>query len=266
MNTGSPQGADPVELSGFTARDVEAQFPRHFSPENLTVVLVGSFDPARPVLAKQYFGRLEPGPEPGRRRGAETWKRQYPGAGGFWSESATVRHRYECSTGPSPSPIRCRGLDAVAGLLNGPTGRLTRSLVLEAAWRPRLGRSTGSSRGRKADLCRYALEGWSLQCLEGHGWTRYAAPERKVGGAELRKLKNQVMAEGYRRMDKPSSLMMRLLIYDSLGDWRYLTTWARQVEKLTAEAIQAGAKRYLTPEASATGHARREPIAVSGGG
>jgi predicted Zn-dependent peptidase len=151
-------------------------------------------------------------------------------------------------------------LDAVAGLLNGPSGRLYRSLVQEhglasKAWAEHKAlREAGKLTFAATALDRMALEeleqAWDQEVKRLH--------TQEVPARELLKVKNQLIADGYRRLEAPSSLMIRLLIYDSLGDWRYLTHWARKVEALTAADIQNGVSTYLVPQRSVTSRFLRE--------
>ncbi len=265
---GRPTGGRSKELLQIHRADVEAQFRRYFSPENLTAVLVGSFDPDRVrQLAREYFGRLASRPEPSQEEeqkpGAETGPLGPKEMERECLCSPQVRMLYR--TIPFTHPDAAV-LDAVAGLLNGPTGRLHRSLVLDrrlasSAWAEHKAlREAGTM-----TIVATALHGEHLQELEA-AWLKEVQLLRsgRIPDAELRKLKNQVVADGYRRMEKPSSLMMRLLIYDSLGDWRYILSWAERVERLTTTEIQQAVNTYLSPERGMTARLRRG--AVPGGG
>src|SRR5207245_4806981 len=65
---------------------------------------------------------------------------------------------------------------------------------------------------------------------------------------ELQKVKNQAKANAYRRLSSPFSIMVQLLFYDGLGDWRYINTYADQVEAVTAADLQRAAGQYFTKE------------------
>src|SRR5690606_27415243 len=55
----------PRDLNSYTYEQAQEYFRTYYAPNNLTGVIVGDFDPAeiKPVI-RQYFGRLERGPEP----------------------------------------------------------------------------------------------------------------------------------------------------------------------------------------------------------
>jgi hypothetical protein len=69
-----------------------------------------------------------------------------------------------------------------------------------------------------------------------------------VPAEELQKVKNQAKANAYRRLSSPFSIAVQLLFYDGLGDWRYINTYADQVEAVTAADLQRAARQYFTKE------------------
>jgi len=46
----------------------------------------------------------------------------------------------------------------------------------------------------------------------------------------------------------PFSIAIQLMIYDGFGDWRYINTYAEEVDRVTAADLQRAAKQYLTKE------------------
>jgi len=69
-----------------------------------------------------------------------------------------------------------------------------------------------------------------------------------VGEAELNKVRNRLLTDQLRQLQSNSGLARILTSYESLtGDWRYLSTYTREIEKLTAEDIKVAANRYLVP-------------------
>ncbi len=59
-------------------------------------------------------------------------------------------------------------------------------------------------------------------------------------------MKNQFLANSYRRLQSNFFLMIQLLIYDAMGDWTYLNTSSAAVEAVTADDVQRVAKTYFT--------------------
>jgi hypothetical protein len=69
----------------------------------------------------------------------------------------------------------------------------------------------------------------------------------------MQKVKNQAKANAFRRLSSPFSIALQLVIYDGLGDWHYINTYAEEVDRVTAADIQRAAKQYLTKENRAVG-------------
>ena len=62
---------------------------------------------------------------------------------------------------------------------------------------------------------------------------------------ELRKVKNQITADAYRRLQDSSALLRQLLIYDGLGEWRHINDWPERILKVSASEVGEVARRYL---------------------
>ena len=61
-------------------------------------------------------------------------------------------------------------------------------------------------------------------------------------------MKNQAKANAFRRLSSPFSIAIQLMIYDGFGDWRYINTYAEEVDRVTAADLQRAAKHYFTKE------------------
>ena len=66
-------------------------------------------------------------------------------------------------------------------------------------------------------------------------------PER-----ELQKVKNQSLANSYRRLQSNFYLLLQLLLYDVWDDWRFLNDSPAKIEAVTVEDMQRVANTYLT--------------------
>jgi hypothetical protein len=67
-----------------------------------------------------------------------------------------------------------------------------------------------------------------------------------VGERELKKVKNQMLADSYRRLQSNFFLLLQLLLYDSWGDWQYLNDSPAKLQAVTADDVQRVVKTYLT--------------------
>ena len=65
---------------------------------------------------------------------------------------------------------------------------------------------------------------------------------------ELQKVKNQIAADAFRRLENPFFQLIQLLFYDGWGDWTYINTWADQTLAVTPEDVQRVARKYFAKE------------------
>ena len=66
-----------------------------------------------------------------------------------------------------------------------------------------------------------------------------------MGERELQKVKNQSLANSYRRLQSNFFLLLQLLLYDVWEDWSFLNESPARTEAVTAEDVQRVAN---TPE------------------
>ncbi len=71
-----------------------------------------------------------------------------------------------------------------------------------------------------------------------------------VDDHELQKVKNQELANSFRRLQSNFFLMLQLLLYDSSGDWHFLNDAPAKVQAVTAADIQRVAAKCFTRENS----------------
>jgi predicted Zn-dependent peptidase len=254
----------PSDIPMYTLAEAKDYFATYYAPNNITGVLTGDFDSAavKPLLVR-YFGRIPRGkvdPPP-----VVTLEPKQIGEKRYDAEaetSPTVRiwwkgvpfvHR----DGP--------GLDVVADILSGRTGRLYKGLVL--------GREIANSVSAAHDQNEYGGEfqvevtvkdGKDPAAAENAVYEEIAALQRdKVPADELQKVKNQEKANAFRRLASPTGIMIQLLVYDGLGDWRTINEYPDRVDAVTAEDVQRLAKEYLVKDSRTVGtFVRKEPAAA----
>jgi len=237
------------DLKTLSLADAQEFFDTYYAPNNLTAALVGNFDPARVrELAERYFGRIPRG------------KRPVPDVVTLEERQlAEKRMNAECDCQPQVAiqfhavPFGHRdsyALAVVSGLLNGQTGRLNKSLVLDkkiaasAASYPQAQRYAGSF-GVYAET-----QGEATPAdLERAIWAEIERlRDEPVPAEELQKVKNRVLADSFRRLQSPFYLLLQLLWYDGQGDWRYLNESAGRTLAVEAADVQRVVARYLTRE------------------
>ncbi|MCB9675876.1 MAG: insulinase family protein [Alphaproteobacteria bacterium] len=237
----------PTDLNSYTMEQAQAYYDTYYRPNNLTGVIVGDFDAeaVKPVLVK-YFGRLEAGepPPPVVTLEMPQLAEKRMDAACECTPQVTVRHR-----APPYEHADMAAFEVLANLLNGRTGRLYRSMVEGASvaaeassgYRPlKYGGYFDIGAEVKGDATPDDLEREILAVVAK--LQAEPVPER-----ELQKVKNQVLADSYRRLEDNYSLMVQLGFYEALGDWRYLNTEGQRMQAVTAEDVQRVAKEWLVP-------------------
>ncbi|MDE2690120.1 MAG: pitrilysin family protein [Acidobacteriota bacterium] len=236
------------DLEVISKAQADEFFATYYAPNNLSAVLVGSFDPAEVrELAERYFGRLERAERPA------------PDVVTLEAEQlAEKRMTAECDCQPQVQ-VRYHAvpfghgdgyaLDVVAGVLNGRTGRLYEQIVegYEMASSARAVYEARKYAGvfeLRAETKGDATPEQLLAAWDGIVAELIAEP---VPEDELAKVKNRVSADTYRQLRDPFFLMIQLAIMDALGDWRYLNTVAERTNEVTAEDVQRVAAKYFEP-------------------
>ena len=244
----------PSDLRMLSARQADDFYRTYYAPNNLTAAIVGNFDPAEVrKLAERYFGRIRRQPPPPDIVTLEM------------EQLAEKRMRAECDCQPQVElryhtvPFMHRdsyALEVLAHLLNGRTGRLYKALVLDRKIAASAGAGQNSQKWAgafslfaesKGDATPADLEAGLVAEIE-------RLQKEPIPAEELQKVKNQIVADNYRRLESPFFLMLQLLYYDGLGDWSYLNTNAAALLAVTAEDVQRVATTYFKPENRAVAH------------
>jgi predicted Zn-dependent peptidase len=140
-------------------------------------------------------------------------------------------------------------LDMMSQILNGRTGRLYKGLVE--------GREIASSAACRQDSRKFA--GYFSFAAETKGdatpldlenaW--YAEIQRlqeePVTERELQKVKNQVAADSYRRLQTNFFLLIQLAYAEALGSWEEINEEPKKLQAVTSADIQRVARKYFAP-------------------
>ena len=244
----------PSDLRTYSLADAKSYFATYYAPNNLTAALVGNFelDEVR-ALAERYFGRLrKPAAEP-----PDVVTLEMP-------QEAEKRMVASCDCQPQVElryhtvPFRHKdsyALEVLAGLLNGRSGRLYKSLVLEQGIASDAGGSQDSrkwagyfslSAETKGDATPEDLE----RALEAE---LERIRDEPIPDREIQKVKNQITASSYRRLASSFFLLLQLLVYDGQGEWTYINEWAGKTLAVTTDDVKRVVERYFTPANRAVG-------------
>ena len=239
----------PSDLRVISKEQADAYYNTYYSPNNLTSAIVGNFDIEEvKALAEKYFGRIERG------------RRVPPDVVTLEMEQmAEKRMSAECDCQPQ---IEVRyhtvpfmhadsyALDVLAGLLNGRTGRLYKSMVLGDEIAASAFAGQNSSKYAGAFSFGGETKGEAMPEQLERAW--YAQLEKiksePIPAEELQKVKNQIAADAYRRLQNPFFLMLQLLFYEGLGDWEYLNDWSGDTLAVTEADVKRVAGTYFAPE------------------
>lgn len=247
-----PTMGQAAHLNSLSRADVDRFFARHYRPGNLTAALVGPLDPQRVrFLAEKYFGRLAPGSAPGPNDGSTISPPPIPAAAEKrWSAPcdcpSQVRILYPSVPFNHPDTY---ALDLLAGLMNGRSGRLYRSLVLDRgiAFSAVAGQNSSKRQGYFSFRAETKGKGTPEDLVSAWDAVLERLLELPIPAVELRRVKNRLVADTFRGLKDGRSLLRRLLVYEGLGDWRYVNKWAEQILVLEAASLRRVAGRYLDP-------------------
>lgn len=239
----------PSDLEGITREEALDYFAVNYAPNNLTACLVGDVDPARArELALEYFGRLPRGPrapEPVRTSEMPQLAEKRMVA---WAETVPqARVRYHTVADGHPDGF---ALQIMASLLNGRTGRLYKSLVLQQG----VANSAGAFQdGRKYEglfeLTGVAKPGKTPEDVEQALYKEIERLQRElVDVNELQKVKNQYAANTFRSIQSNFGLMVQLLLRDNIRGWETINTDPARSQAVTPEDIKRVANTYFKPE------------------
>lgn len=238
----------PSDVESIGREAANRFFATYYAPNNLTVAMVGDFDTAEALaLAKKYFGRIPRG---------ET---DPPEVVTEEIEQLTERRmKAQADTNPSVQ-IRWHAVpfvhkdayvvNVLNSILAGRTGRLYKSLVeaKQLATGEPYSSPSALKYGGYLEIGAELAEGVNHQQVEDALLFEIdRLKEESVPDRELQKVKNQFLADSFRRLQSNFFLQLQLLFYDALGDWNYLNESPAKIEAVTAEDIQRVAKTYLT--------------------
>jgi predicted Zn-dependent peptidase len=240
----------PSDVESITRAQAEEYFGTYYAPNNLTAVLVGDFDSDEVLeLANRYFGRIPKGETPVPEMITTEMKQE--GEKRLFGEAETnptIRIRYHV---PAFNHRDTFPLQMLADALDGRTGRLYKALVEEKDL------IVGEPYARLMDLKYAGYFEIGAEIKEGREPAEVEAAllaeieslrEEPLEDLELQKVKNQAMADSYRRLLSNFFLLQQLLIYDATEHWSYINTMPTMLQQVTVSDVQDVAKKYLEKE------------------
>lgn len=239
----------PGDLAAITREEALAYFAQNYAPNNLSAVLVGDFEPANATaLANKYFGRLKRYPKDVEAVRTLEMKQQAEQRMYAYAETTPqVRVRYHTVPDGHKDGY---ALSVMGSLLNGRTGRLYKSLVVQQGVATN---AFGSQNGLKYEGY-FEMSGTSKpgKTPEDVEQALYKEIERLqtelVPERELQKIKNQTSANSFRQLQSNFGLMAQILLRESGRGWQTLNTDPQMLQAVTPQDIQRVAKKYFDKE------------------
>ncbi len=262
---GWPEDLDNLELS-----DLEAWYDSFYAPNNATVVVVGDVEPdAVFELATRYFGPIPrrdvtpvaASPEP-KQQGPRRVSVQKPAKVPYLLMGFHVP-----SLGAENAAWEPYALEVLAYVLDGgKSARLPTSLVR----RQRVASSVGVSYDAVSRLPTLFI----ISANPANGKTTEEVKtalldeierlqSEKVREKELEKVKAQIVAGNVFERDSSFYQAMKIGELETVGlDWRLENELVERLKSVTAEQVQAVARKYLDPDAMTIGVL--EPTSLTG--
>jgi predicted Zn-dependent peptidase len=254
----------PSDISAISKAQADDFYATYYSPQNITLILVGDLDPSKAeALVRKYFERIPRGP----RTPPDVVTLEV-------KQLAEKRMNAEAETNPQADilwhtvPFRHRdsyALDILAELLSTRTGRLYKGLVLGSGVATDIwARQSAMKWEGYFNAGGEAKEGHTPQEVEQGVYDNLEKLKKEpVPPEELQKVKNNFAAGEYRRLSANYPILMHLIRNDGEGDWHEINEAGPKIQAVTAADVQRVANKYFTKENRATAIYTRKPGAAT---
>ncbi len=239
----------PSDVANITKAQADDYYGLYYAPQNLTAVLVGDFDPKTTLaMAEKYLGSIPAGKRPAPEMITTEVK-----------QLAEKRFYGEAETNPAVTikyhtvPFVHRDvptLEVIAALLNSPTGRIQRELVLDQQVATSGNANQDSRKYEGAfDIEAEAKEGKTPEDVEQAIYAQLDRLKKEpVPADELQSVKNRYLTSAYRQLDGNFRVMLRYLVGSGFGDLDGFRHVEEGVQKVEPDDIMRVANAYFTKE------------------
>ncbi|AEB12655.1 M16 family metallopeptidase [Marinithermus hydrothermalis] len=249
---GRPLIGSAEEIEGYRTAEAQAFFERFYHPNRAVLVMVGDLEPERDIqVIERFFGAVPQGPEARVPIPEEPPQSREKRITVRYDAEPQLAIGYHKPTYPERDAFVMDVIDAL--LSSGRTSRLFKRLVLEERLALDVSTSSSFPGARFPNLFLIFAQPRFPNPPEAVEAAVYAELERlktePVPERELEKVKNQVRAGFVRALASGPGLAQQLAFYELfLGGWENLLTYADTIQTVTAEEVQAAARRYFVPE------------------
>jgi predicted Zn-dependent peptidase len=250
----------PSDIPAISKAEADDFYATYYSPQNITLILVGDFKPAQAdALVGKYFERIPRGP------------RTPPDVVTLEVKQLAEKRMYaEAETNPQVDilwhtvPFRHRdsyALEILSEILSTRTGRLYKGLVLGSGVATELWARQSSMKWEGYfNAGGEAKEGHTPEEVEQGIYDSFEKLKKEaVPPEELQKVKNNFAAGEYRRLSSNYPILMHLIHNDGKGDWREVNEAGPKIQAVTAADVQRVARKYFTRENRAAAVYTRKP-------
>lgn len=239
----------PSDISAISKKQADDFYATYYSPQNITLILVGDFKVADAErLAKKYFERIPRG----KNDPPDVLTTEVP-------QLAEKRMYAEADTNPQIDvewhtvPFGHKdsyALRVLAQLLSTRTGRLYKGLVLGTQVATSADAQQDSRKWAGLfDISGEASPGKTPEDVEKGIYDEVEKLKKQpVPAEELQKVKNEFAANEYRKLTTDMAILHMLIMNDGEGDWREINASAQKIQAVTAADIQRVVNKYFTKD------------------
>ncbi|MEI6353419.1 MAG: pitrilysin family protein [Methylococcus sp.] len=258
----------PEDVAGLTLEDLKTWYGLWYAPNNATLIVVGDVKPLDVLKeAKKAFGPLKPSRLPKLKSQAEVTQLGLRRL--TIKVPAKLPHLVMGYKTPSLKTAadekEAYALEVAAGILDGGnSARLSSRLVR--------GQQLAAAAGAGFDLSARLANLFTLEGTPVEGKTvdvleaafkeeiRHLQDER-VTEEELQRVKAQVLASHVFQLDSTFYQAMQLGTFETVGlGWQKVGEYVDKVNAVTAEEVQAVARKYLVDEGLTIAHLDPQPL------
>ena len=236
------------DIDQYTLTDAQDYYKTHYSPENCTLMFVGDVDTkAVQALAKRYFGRLPRFPHG--RPAIVTQESEQVAERRLHAEVDAQDEINVRWHGPSGVHKDSPTLDLLMNVFGGRSGRLYKPLVEEKKLALETEAWYWSLRyGGAIHLGATPREGVDAAEVEkALGAIVEEVRAKGVTERELKKAKNQQMADLVRTLKTNAGIAQQLGYFETIGTYQDFFAYMKGFEAATPADLKAAAEAYLKP-------------------
>jgi predicted Zn-dependent peptidase len=250
----------PSDIPAISKAQADEFYDIYYAPQNITVILVGDFNSDFATqMAEKYFDRIPAG------------KKDAPDVVTLEVKQPAEKRMYaEAEANPQADilwhtvPFGHKDsypLSVLAQILSTRTGRLYKGLILGSeiateTWAHQAARKWAGY----FNIGGEAKEGHTPEDVEEGIYAELdKLKKEEVPAEELQKVKNNFAANEYRKLSSNMAILMQLIQYDGLGDWREINESNSKIQAVTAADVKRVANEYFKKENRAVAIYTRKP-------